>query len=150
LSVFYLDSSAWLKRYFYEPGSGWIARLFEREERLASSVLGYIEVASALARQQESRKLDEQRLAKLREDLTEDWSNLAGLPLTDELVAHAVILTREYKLRGADAVHLATALGLKDSMTGLDESVVVVASDRELLEAARQAGLSVDDPIFKI
>ncbi len=68
-------------------------RLFQSEQRLASSVLGYVEVASALARQQAPRKLDEQKLLQLREELEEDWNNLTGLRLTDELVKRAVSLT---------------------------------------------------------
>jgi len=147
VSVFYLDSSAWLKRYFQEPGTPWIQRLFESEERLASSILGYVEVASALTRQQVPRELDEQNLVQLQEQLKEDWANLTGLPLTDELVEQAVGLTQHYKLRGADAVHLATALGLKDTMAEVSESVVLVASDHDLLEVARQTGLSVEDPV---
>jgi predicted nucleic acid-binding protein len=62
VTLFYLDSSAWLKRYFLEPGSGWMMRLFESGNPLASSVLGYLEVASALTRQQVPRK-DEDLLA---------------------------------------------------------------------------------------
>lgn len=146
MSFFYLDSSAWLKRYFLEPGSARISRLFEMEKELTSSVLGYVEVVSALARQQKSRNFDELNLAEIRKDLKEDWNNLTGLPVTDETVERAVVLTDRHRLRGADAVHLATVLGLSDSIAGLNKSVVFVASDRELLEAARREGLSVEDP----
>jgi len=147
VSLFYLDSSAWLKRYFEEPGSSWMSRLFEGDDRLASSVLGYVEVASALTRQQVPRKMDEQKLAQLRQDFKEDWTNFTGLPLTEELAELALALTQDHKLRGADAVHLATALDLRDSLAEVNESLVVLASDHELLEAARQAGLAVEDPV---
>jgi predicted nucleic acid-binding protein len=63
VTLFYLDSSAWLKRYFLEPGSDWMTRLFQSGNLMASSVLGHIEVASALARQQVPRKSDEDLLA---------------------------------------------------------------------------------------
>ena len=29
MTLLYLDSSAWLKRYFQEPGSAWMMRRFE-------------------------------------------------------------------------------------------------------------------------
>ncbi len=48
--VYYLDASAWVKRYFAEAGSAWVHSLFSREITLASTVLGYIEVAASLAR----------------------------------------------------------------------------------------------------
>jgi len=146
VTVFYLDSSAWLKRYFLEPGSDWMTRLFQSGNPLASSVLGYIEVASALARQQVPRKLDDEKLARLQQQLDEDWGDLAGLPLTDEVVARALRLARGYKLRGADAVHLATAWGVNDALTGTGNSLVLIASDEDLLAAAQQTGLAVENP----
>ena len=146
MTLFYLDSSAWLKRYFLEPGSGWIMRLFESGNPLASSVLGYIEVASALTRQQVPRKLDEDKLAQLQQQLEEDWGDLTGFPLTDETVGRAVRLARGYKLRGADAVHLATALGVNDALVGTGNSLVLVASDEDLLAVAQQTGLTVENP----
>jgi predicted nucleic acid-binding protein len=146
MTLFYLDSSAWLKRYFLEPGSGWTTRLFESGNPLASSVLGYIEVASALTRQQVPRKLDEDKLAQLQQQLEEDCGDLTGFPLTDETVSRAVRLARGYKLRGADAVHLATALGVNDALVGTANSMVSVASDEDLLAVAQQTGLTVENP----
>jgi hypothetical protein len=144
--LFYLDSSAWLKRYFHEPGSDWMMRLFESGNPLASSVRGYIEVASALARQQVPRKLDEEKLAQLQQQLEEDWGDLTGFPLTDEVVGRALRLVRGYRLRGADAVHLATALGVNDALAGTGDSLVLIASDEELLAAAQQVGLAIENP----
>ena len=146
MTLFYLDSSAWLKRYFLEPGSGWMMRLFESGNPLASSVLGYIEVASALTRQRVPRKLDEDKLARLQQQLEEDWGDLTGFPLTDETVGRAVRLARDYKLRGADALHLATALGVNDALVGTGNSLVLVASDEDLLAVAQQTGLTVENP----
>jgi len=148
VTLFYLDSSAWLKRYFLEPGSGWMTRLFESGNLMASSVLGYIEVASALTRQQVPRKLDEDKLAQLQlqQQLEEDWGDLTGFPLTDETVGRAVRLARGYKLRGADAVHLATALGVNDALVGTGNSFVLIASDEGLLAVAQQTGLTIENP----
>jgi predicted nucleic acid-binding protein len=93
--------------------------------------------------------LDDPRVAELRGRLEEDWVEINGLPLTSGLAKRAASLSKEYRLRGADAVHLTTALSLKDSLKGAN-SVRFVASDRELLEAAQPAGLEADNPIFKI
>jgi predicted nucleic acid-binding protein len=48
--LYYLDASAWVKRYFAEAGNSWMHTLFRREATLASTALGQIEVAAALAR----------------------------------------------------------------------------------------------------
>jgi hypothetical protein len=47
-----------------------------------------------------------------------------------------------------DAVHLATALHLNKVLADISEPVVLVASDDELLWAARTAGLQVRNPLL--
>lgn len=59
MSVFYLDSSAWVKRYIQELGSARIHNLFDRGERIACVSLGYVEAVAAL-----SRRLSEENLAR--------------------------------------------------------------------------------------
>jgi predicted nucleic acid-binding protein len=56
---------------------------------------------------------------------------------------------RRYQLRGADAVHLAAAQRLRDLLAG-DDRLFLVASDRELLVAAADAGFSVEDPAAQV
>lgn len=142
MSVFYLDSSAWVKRYVQELGSAWVHALFDRRERIASSTLGYLEVVAAL-----SRRLPHADMALLEPRLEADWQDMARLPLTGEAIDQAVDLARQYKLRGADAVHLATALDLQKTLASINEVVVLVASDDELLKGAQAAGLPVENPI---
>ena len=48
--LYYLDSSAWVKRYFNEAGREWVNGLFEQHEVLGCSPLGLIEVGSTMAR----------------------------------------------------------------------------------------------------
>jgi uncharacterized protein len=147
VSVYYLDSSAWVKRYFKEPGSTWIARLFERNERLASTGLGYVEVMSALVRQQLPHKFNQRKLKQLQELLQADWEGLTGVPLTNEIMEQSVSLAQLHRLRGADAIHLAAALSLKTVLTGTKQTVILITSDQELLQAAKDAGLKTTDPI---
>ena len=71
---------------------------------------------------------------------------LFGLPVTDEVVGRALRLARGYKLRAADAVHLATALGVNDALVGTGNSLVLIAADEELLAVAQQMGLAVENP----
>ena len=49
-------------------------------------------------------------------------------------------------LRGADAVHLASALVLQRCFADAEDRLVFIASDRELKEAAQSSGLAVIDP----
>jgi len=49
-------------------------------------------------------------------------------------------------LRGADAVHLASALVLQRRFADAEDRLVFVASDRELKEATQSSGLADIDP----
>jgi predicted nucleic acid-binding protein len=55
-AIYYLDSSAWVKRYFAEAGSSWMHSLFKSELALASTALGYVEVAATIARRNTARQ----------------------------------------------------------------------------------------------
>ena len=50
LIFYYLDSSAWMKRYYQEHGSERVAELFDQQETMACATLGVIEIAATLAR----------------------------------------------------------------------------------------------------
>jgi hypothetical protein len=40
MMLYYLDSSAWVKRYFEERGSAWVDDLFEQDHLLSCSIPG--------------------------------------------------------------------------------------------------------------
>ena len=63
---------------------------------------------------------------------------MTRLQITGKVMERAAGLARRYKLRGADAVHLASALDLQWVLAGINEPVSLVASDYELLEAAKR------------
>lgn len=62
--------------------------------------------------------------------------------VTDAVIHSAMALARRYALRGYDAVQLATALEVKQSMP----SVILVSADVELNAAAMAENLAVEDP----
>jgi len=111
---------------------------------MASSVLGLLEVAAAL-----SRRLPP-NLALLESRLTTDWQDIVRLPLTGAILDRAVDLAWQYRLRGADAIHLAAALDLQKTLASINDAVVLVASDDELLRGAQAAGLHVENPLTAV
>jgi len=59
----------------------------------------------------------------------------------------AIELTRRQKLRGYDAVHLACALFLQETLAAHSlPDPVLLSADQELLEAAQGEGMVTDDP----
>lgn len=71
-----------------------------------------------------------------------------GLIEVDESTSDlAVRLTQDYRLRGCDARHLATALLADRALLHAGAaSLTLVASDEDLLAAARTEGLSTENP----
>ncbi len=60
-----------------------------------------------------------------------------------EVLAKALTLTADLSLRGADAVHFASAIVLQQNLPTL-EGFRLVCCDNELLEAAQQMGITID------
>lgn len=125
----YLDSSALVKLARPEPESAALRSYLRRRQALVSSALARTEVHRALL---PAGPLAVQRgLLVLRKvDLVR-----VGTPILE--AAGALAPT---ELRSLDAIHLATALQLGESLSRF------VAYDERLAEAARAAGLHVVAP----
>lgn len=140
--VYYLDASAWVKRYFVEAGSSWMQSLFGREVTLASTALGYVEVAATLAR----RTRPGTSLPALQHQLQTEWEDMLQLELSSSVYDQALWMAWNQKLRGADAIHLAAAQQLRNQAARRSLDFVLVTADSELLEAARHLQLAVTNP----
>ena len=69
------------------------------------------------------------------------------IPLTSSIVSRAVTLTQNYRLRGYDAIQLATALIASEQLVAAGMSVtILLAADHDLLAAAQAEGLAIEDP----
>jgi predicted nucleic acid-binding protein len=146
--VYYLDSSAWLKKYFQEDGTAWMVNFFARNEEreLACASLGVIEVTATLARKHKSQSIDSRSYQDALEELESDWENFSQIQLTEEIVAEAKTSAKKFALRGADAVHFASALLLREDPLHEDDQIVFIVCDKELKAAAKLAGFTVVDP----
>ena len=72
----------------------------------------------------------------------EDWIALFRIPLSMEVLSQVPALCRRHPLRGADALHLASALMLVEREVDL----TFVSSDLRQLEAAAAEGIATLDP----
>jgi predicted nucleic acid-binding protein len=152
--LYYLDSSACMKRYAPERGSWWVKSLAEPKagHTVYLAQIAIVEIAAGLSKKVRTRELTLIDYAKaLDVFLCEVRSGLyQTVPLTDTVVEMAVDLTRRHPLRGYDAVHLATAMALNSAVAAAAlPAVVFVASDEALCKAARAEGLFSENPILK-
>ena len=148
MPIFYLDTSAILKRYRREIGTEAIDDLIgnaQPEDRFYTSILSTLELTSALMRLVKGGQLGgsvaEAASAAFRQDIQEIFR---VWPLDDSTVATAIPVVEQHKLRSIDAIHLATAIAIFAAAG--DENTILVSSDMELLEAAASSGIDVLNP----
>jgi len=136
----FLDTSALAKRYVAEPGSEELERLFSSLVSEAFiSTLALVEFGSALGRKWKTREIGRTQASQAMREFEKDWQSVfIKIPVSEGLAESAASLALSLSLKGADAVHLASA-----QAAGID---LFVASDRPLSEAARKIGLKTYDP----
>jgi predicted nucleic acid-binding protein len=148
MALYYLDSSALVKRYVPERGSAWVEEFCDKND-VAISLITVVEMASALGRRAKEGNLTEDQRDQIYRQFVDDEPRYQLLGLTEQIsqrVASLLLTSPEgLSLRTLDAIHLASAqLLLRDS--GQVEASGIVTSDRALLRAAPWAGLGVDNP----
>jgi predicted nucleic acid-binding protein len=135
--ILYLDTSSLVKLYVEEPGSTAIRRLTARAELVGSSVVAYPEARAAFARRRRERSLTSAAHRRARAAFDADWPHLLALDLSSSLAMDAGELAERHRLRGFDAVHLASYLALAREFP--NDSVDFSSADRKLRRAARSA-----------
>jgi len=141
--MIYLDSSELVKRYVEEDGSDAIDRLLVDHPYAATSRLAYPEILSALNRMHRSREFSAGVLDKTIAAFETDWGKLFILEFDEELLPIIKQSIRKHAIRGADAVHLASATWLRSV---LKEDVIFACADAKLLGAASAERLLAFDP----
>ena len=150
MSFCFLDSSALVKRYVEEPGSGWIRELAASadENRLIIARVAWVEVLSAFARRQREGSLAmndvKQTIAAFRSDLNLEYQVTEIDRTLAELAGELVI---RYPLRAYDAIQLASAHLIHTSLTQMGfQGLTFVSADERLLAIAAAEGMAVDNP----
>ena len=151
MSHFYLDASAVVKRYSSETGSAWVKGLTDLPA-VHTIILGEItlaEVSAALAAKHRApggitREERDKALALFLSHCETEYELIA---ISRFIIDLAVSLTQNHKLRGYDAVQLATALVADEALTAAGLSrLTFVAADENLLTAANAEGVTTEDP----
>lgn len=136
--IVYFDTSALVKRYVAEPDSAVVLDLWERTVFIGASQLLYAEMSATFARKRREQPGSIALLDRAEQAFREDWPTLYRIPVDDEVNRRVDDLLIRRALRGADAVHLASALMLRELA---DAPVHFACADATLLEAAHAEGL---------
>jgi len=120
-----------------EDGSEIADELWDAAHLGVSTRLVYPEARAALARAARDQRIDEDALRTAAAELDRFCAELRLIGIDARLAREAGDLAELHALTGYDAVHLASALSLRD------EEVVVATWDRELGAASAAAGCIV-------
>jgi uncharacterized protein len=120
-----------------EAGSDLAAELWDGCDAALASRLAYPEVRAALAAAARNHDITETELDEAERDWDGSWAAVRPVELTALVERQAGELARAHALRGADAVHLASALAISD------RDLIVAVWDRRLHAGAREAGCRV-------
>jgi predicted nucleic acid-binding protein len=135
--ILYLDTSALVKLYVEESGSGTVAAAVEEAAAVATARITYAEARAALARHTRAGGLTREEHRRVIRQLDEEWGQYTLVEITDTLVRRAGTLAERHGLCAYDAVQLAAALDLR--LPGTD--VAFASFDDRLNRAARRERL---------
>jgi predicted nucleic acid-binding protein len=155
--VLYLDSSALIKNYINELGTPELqARLRKETEagtELFTSVLTYAEMHAIVARKFREGNLSKSNAAKTHDQFDEHWlSVFTQVEVSSTVLGFVREIVNVSTLRGADTLHLASALSVRDiARTGgksetYASELTFLSSDKQLLAAAKKQGIVTFDP----
>lgn len=150
MTVYFLESSALVKRYINEIGSNWVLGLFDPtidNEFFVAAITG-VEIVAAITRRAWNGSIAAADAAlvcnQLKSDLQTDYQIIE---ITQEVISSGIALAQTYGLRGYDAVQLAAGRAINELCVanGL-LPIIFVSADEELNLAAIDEGLLVENP----
>jgi len=130
--ILYLDTSSLVKLYVEETASSEVAEQVSGASIAATSMVAYAEARAAFARRFRESAFTPEQYTRIKEVFTEDWNGFFILGVTNELVCSAGELAEKHALRGFDAIHLASALTLRQELS----SPILFSCFNDKLEAA--------------
>jgi predicted nucleic acid-binding protein len=137
--ITYLDTSSLVKLYVQEPESAEVKNLVANSSAVSTSLIAYAEARAAFARRYRERAFTKTQYKKLKDSLDKDWSQLLIIMVSKEIALSAGNLAEKHELRGFDAIHLASAITIKQE---LQSPIVFSCADQKLKKASIQEGFN--------
>lgn len=135
----YAETSAVLRWLFAEPDGDAILEQLRSADKVVCSRLTLIEARRVILRTARERRISEAQAAEVRSRLALAAARWAVLELTRDVAARAEEGFPSEPIRTLDALHLGSALVLRQSLPDL----VVLSTDARVRTNAGQLGLEV-------
>ncbi len=155
MALYFLDSSAIVKRYFQEQGHEWIEALHNPAQGHALYIaqVALVEVVASICRKAREQNMPLNERDSTIDDFRRDVQQTYSVWLVDKaLYVAAGDLCRSHRLRAYDAVQLACAKAVhEDALVAQPPEAempdfVFISADLGLLTIARAEGLSIENP----
>lgn len=137
MTLAFWDSSAFVKLLIDEVGSDGAEALWNDPGPTVASRLVVPEVGAALAAARRAGRLGQAAHRAAQREWASYRAEIDFIELSSTLADRAAVLAEKHGLSGADAVHLATALEVREG------SRVIASWDRRLAAAAIAEGVVV-------
>lgn len=146
MTCYFLDSTAFIKLFVQEPGTEAIIKLMEATEdnRKLISASAPLEVYAALKRRERTGGLAAEDSEAARNILRVEAARMVQQPLNPAVLEAARRTLDRHELSATEALQLGAAQVAREMFQGM--SIVFVASDGRLLEAARAEKFEVLNP----
>jgi predicted nucleic acid-binding protein len=155
--VLYWDSSALIKRYVREVGTEIIESKLQEQEVASqpafTSVITFAEIHTALARRAKDNSLSQSEFVHSGNNFDSDWAFGLTVIALEAGVLNIVRDVVRLGLRSADAMHLASAIWVRDFINlyptaeTRGASVLFLTADEKLADAAKEKRLQVFNPL---
>ena len=145
MAVFFFDTSALVKRYYSEKGTGAVDEIIETDQnRVVISSLSIIETVSAFRRKHNRGELSEEAMDGLLSSFFQEaLEEFLILPLEESILQFSFELILEDDLRTLDSLQLSAAISIEPEI----EDFRFVCADSDLVSIAQKRGLSTVNPV---
>ena len=128
----FMDTSAYAKRFIYEPGSDEIDNILFHASELGISLICVPELLSAMNRKLREKIISRSQYSEIKSSFTEEINDIDIIQLTDEVIKKAVMLLEKNVLRTLDAIHIACAYEWEADMFLTSDKRQIKAAKKEL------------------
>jgi predicted nucleic acid-binding protein len=112
--IAYLDTSAFAPLFLADEPAEAIRGLVKTTDVVACSRLGFVEMLGLLHRRRSSRQLSEAEFIHAAGQFERWFQECYAVDVNAAVVAHCSRLLRKHVLKTGDAIHLATALVIRE------------------------------------
>lgn len=150
MAVYYFDSSALVKYYAQEVGTNWVRGLIDAQpaNEIFTALVSGAEIVAAIKRRERRGFISATDASVAITAFKSQFRiTFQALRTNDVVVDEAIRLAEMHKLRGYDAIQLASALLIEARLTAQGVGpLTLISADNELNQAAQAEGILTDDP----